>query len=90
MPFSKNDPNINRKGRPKDPAVQKYRDAIDGVITPKEWASYLKQILESDKIDDDKKLATLKTIAELRAPGLKLPTEIADDEDRDININIDL
>ncbi|GEM_PF-2366174 len=29
MPFSKNDPNINRNGRPRKPEVEKLRDALE-------------------------------------------------------------
>ncbi len=85
--FAADPSNINKAGRPKDPAVQKFRDAIDGVITADEWAQHLVNILNDPDIETDKKLPALKTLAELRAPGLKIPPEL-NLEDADINIII--
>ena len=87
MGFAANPQNINRNGRPKDPIIQKFRDAIDDNITPDEWAKFLVEIVKSDDIDLDKKTRAIEMIAKYRAPGLAIPDNV-DISDVSININL--
>lgn len=87
--FAANPENINREGRPKDPMVQKFRDALDKVITPDEWAKALVAIINSDEVELEKKLPAIKTLVELRVPGIKLPPEV-DLEDDNVTFSIDV
>lgn len=86
--FAANPEHINKAGRPRDPIVKIYRDAIDNVITADEWAKMLKDMALNGETDAVK-LSAINKLVELRAPGLKLPP-IDDIGDADITYTINI